>query len=336
MSEETSGLAGVDRAAVLLLSIGEKNAAQVLRLMEPKEIQRLGGAMANLRKVSAQQIDTVVRSFLENVGQHTALGVDSQDYIRNTLVEALGRDRGGALVSRILTGSDPEGLEALKWMEPRSIVDLIRDEHPQLTAIVLAYLDSDQAAGVVALLPAERRADVLTRVATMDELQPEALEEINRTLESKAAESGSSHTTPAGGIKAAAAILNLLDGEVEAELLDRIRADDGDLAQRMSDLMFVFEDLLQLDDPGTQLLLREVESDKLLIALKGADESLKEKFFRNMSKRAAEILREDLEATGPVRLSEVEEAQREIITAAHQLSEDGQIALGGRGGDVFV
>jgi flagellar motor switch protein FliG len=337
MAEAGGDLGSVERAAVLLLSIGEQNAAQILKLMDPKEVQRLGSAMATLKDISQEQVRSAVQHFMDSVGTQTALGVDSSAYVRSALTQALGEEKAGSLIDGVLFGDSAQNLETLKWMDDRIVANLVRGEHPQVAAIVLAYLDSDQSASILAQLPDELRVDVLMRIATLDSVQPAALLELNEALERQVSGSGTMQSsTSVGGPKSAAAILNHLTGEIETQIVEQLNELDPELGQSISDMMFVFEDLAQLDDAGTQLLLREVESDKMLLALKGADESLKEKFFGNMSKRAAEMLREDLEAKGPVRLSEVEAAQKDIIAAAQRLASEGQIVMQGDGDDEFV
>jgi flagellar motor switch protein FliG len=337
VAEETPNLGGVERAAVLLLTLGEANAAEVLRHMGPREVQRVGSAMASLRNVSQAQVNLVLEEFLEKAGSHTALGVDSETYIRRVLVDALGEEKAGGLMERILLGGSAHGLEMLKWMEPRAVAEMVRPEHPQIIALVLSYLDCDHAAAVLFQLPDATRADVVLRIATLDAVQPAAIQELNQILEKRLSGGAASiQSRPVGGVKTAADILNFLETAVEGEIMDQINDSDGELGQRIQELMFVFENMIDLDNTAIQAVLREVSSDSLMLALKGADENLKAKFFGNMSKRAAEMMREDMEAKGPVRVSEVEVAQKEIVGIAQRLAEEGQIALGGKGGEEYV
>jgi len=336
MAEEGRKLTGVERAAVLLLSLGEDSAASILTHMGPKEVHKLGAAMAGLKNISQDQVDRVMAEFMDEAAKHTALGVGSEDYIRGVLVRAVGEDKARGLMDRILLGGATNGLDNLKWMDPRGIADMVRDEHPQIIAIVLAYLDNDQAATVLSLLPDDLRADLLLRIATLDTVQPAALTELNRILEKQVSGTSTAQPSSVGGPKIAADILNYLAGPVEAEVMERIKDVDSGLGQEIEDLMFVFDNLMDLDNQSVQSLLRESSSDILLLALKGTDDELKEKFFSNMSKRAAEMLRDDLEAKGPVRLSEVEAAQKEILGIARRLAEEGQIVLGGRGAEQLV
>ncbi|MGY8818022.1 MAG: flagellar motor switch protein FliG [Pseudomonadales bacterium] len=326
----------IDKAAVLLLSLGEADAAQVLRHLGPKEVQKVGTAMAQLRNVQKNQIEQVMGEFVEIVGDQTSLGVGSDGYIRKMLTQALGEDKAGGLIDRILLGGNTSGLDSLKWMEPRAVADVIRYEHPQIQAIVVAYLDPDQAGEVLSHFDHKVRLDIVLRVSSLNTVQPAALKELNLILEKQF--SGNANTTRAtlGGVKRAADIMNYLDSSVEGQLMDAIRDVDEDLSSQIEDLMFVFDNLADVDDRGIQVLLREVSSDVLVLALKGADEVIKEKVFKNMSKRAGELLRDDLEAKGPVRISEVEGAQKEILTIARRMAEAGEIVLGGKGGEEMV
>jgi flagellar motor switch protein FliG len=325
----------LEQAAVLLLSLGEKDAAAVLRHLGPKEVQRLGTAMTQLQNVAQDQVENVVNDFLSEARTLTGLGVGSDNYIRKMLVEALGEDKASSLVDRILLGGNTTGLDTLKWMDARSVADLIRHEHPQIQSIVVAYLDSDQAAEVLSNLAEKQRLDIIMRVASLDSVQPSALQELNNILEKQFSGNAASQTKAMGGVKVAANIMNNLDTSVEGELLESIRDLDEDLGNRIQDLMFVFADLQNIDDRGVQSLLREVSSEVLILALKGADEALQEKIFKNMSKRAAELLRDDLEAKGPVRVSEVETAQKEILTIARRMADSGEIQLGGSGEEML-
>jgi len=327
---------GVERSAILLMTIGEKDAAEIFKLMNPKEVQKIGEAMATLGSVPREVVDEVLSTFCDTVDEQTDLGIGNEDYLRNVLVGALGEDKAGNIIDRILMGHNAKGLESLKWMEARSVAELIRLEHPQIIAIILSYLESDQSAEVLAALPENMRTDIIIRVATLDGIQPLALKELDEMLEAQF--SGSSdHIKSAGigGIKVAANLLNFIDSTVEAELMEKIKETDEELGQNIQDLMFVFDNLIDVDDRGIQSLLREISSENLIIALKGAGEDVKEKILKNMSKRASEMLRDDLESKGPVRLSDVETAQKEVLSVARRMSESGEISLGG-GGDEFV
>ena len=332
MAEAAHKLSGPERAAVLLLTLGEKEAAEVLRHMGPKEVQKVGLAMAQVGSVSKEEVTAILDDFIEEVQQQTALGVGSDEYLRKVLVEALGEDKASGLIDRILIGRNTKGLDALKWMDARAVAEIIRLEHPQIIAIVLSYLDPDHAAEVLSFLPERLRPDVVMRIALLDGIPPAALQELDEILEKQFAGSDNVKSSPGvGGIKRAADILNFMESSVESQILETIKETDADLSQQIQDKMFVFENLVDVDDRGIQALLREVSTDTLIIALKGADEAIKEKIFKNMSKRAAEMLKEDLEAKGPVRVSEVEAAQKEILAIARRMAESGELVLGGKG-----
>ena len=337
MAEEAlADIKGVDRAAILLLALGEKDAATILSHMGPKEVQELGLAMATMNQVSTVQMESVMRSFVDTLRNQTSLGLDSDEYIRNVLNQALGADKAGGVIDRILLGRNSKGLEQLKWMDPRSIAELIRLEHPQVIAIVLSFLEPDQAAQVLSAFPDRVRADIVMRIATLDGIQPAALQELDEILDKQFSGASNVKSSSLGGVKTAANILNLVDGAVESGVMEQVSAADADLAQEIQDNMFVFENLIDVDDRGIQTLLREVASDQLLLAMRGADDALKEKIFKNMSKRAADMLREDLEAAAPARLSDVEGAQKEILTVTRRLADAGEINLGGAGGEEYV
>ncbi len=339
MSEENRQkrkLNGIERSAILMMTLGEADAAEIMKMMNPKEVQKIGEAMASLGSVDRETVDEVLAGFCDEVDEQTDLGIGNEEYLRNVLVNALGEDKAGNIIDRILMGHNAKGLESLKWMEPRSIAEIIRLEHPQIIAIILSYLEPDQSAEVLAALPANMQADVLVRVATLDGIQPSALKELDEMLEKQFSGSTDSlKSAGIGGVKTAANLLNFIDSSLEAEIMEKLKETDEELGQSIQDLMFVFDNLIDVDDRGIQALLREISSENLIVALKGADEDVKEKILKNMSKRAAEMLRDDLEAKGPVRLSEVEAAQKEILSVARRMSESGEISLGG-GGDEFV
>jgi flagellar motor switch protein FliG len=336
MSEAELSRSGVDRAAILLLALGEQDAAQVLKHLGAKDVQRVGAAMAQLSSVTREEVSTVLTAFSSNVEQ-TSFGVGTDEYIRKVLNEALGADKAGSVIDRIRRGRSGRGLDSLKWMEAKAVGEILRFEHPQIISIVLSYLDADQAAQVLTQLPEPMRADILMRVATLDGVHPSALNELDEVLEKQF--TGNAAGQKAGGFggpKAAAEILNLIGTSHEGTIMAQIAKVDEPLSQKLQDLMFVFEDLAEVDDRGMQELLREVPGDKLIIALKAADESLKQKIFKNMSERAGQMMKDDLEARGPVRLSEVEAAQKEILLIAKRMSDEGKLALGGKGGEEYV
>jgi flagellar motor switch protein FliG len=318
----------LDQAAILLMSLGEQDAAEILKHMGPKEVQRLGTAMTALQNVQQVEVQSVIGNFFEEVRNLTGLGIGTDNYIRKMLVTALGDDKANSLIDRILLGGNTTGLDTLKWMDSRSIADMIRNEHPQIQAIVIAYLDADQSAQILSFFPEKVRVDIMMRVASLDTVQPQALQELNDILEKQFSGNASSQTKAMGGYKVAAEIMNNLDGSIEAELMESIKEVDEDMGNQIQDLMFVFDNLKEVDDRGIQTLLREVSSEVLVVALKGADDDLKEKIFKNMSKRAAELLRDDLETKPPMRLADVEAAQKEILITARRMADAGEIMLG--------
>jgi len=328
-------LSGVQRAAVLLLSLGESDAAEVLKHMEPKEVQKIGITMATMTDVSREKVQMVIDQFSAELGNTTSLGVGSDEYIKNMLEQALGKDKAGNLVDRILLGRNTTGLDALKWMDPRAVADLVRNEHPQIIAIVMSHLEPDQAAQALKLLPERTRVDVVLRIATLDGIPPNALNELNEIMERQFAGNQNLKSSSIGGVQSAANILNFMDGGQDQVILKQIGSIDSPLGTRIQDLMFVFDDLVELDDREMQLVLREVSGERLGLALRGADNKVKDKITRNMSARAAEILLEDMEARGPVRLSDVETAQREILAIVKRMADEGTITLGGVSEDML-
>ena len=330
-----SSLNGTQKSALLLLALGEKHAADILQHMGPKEVQDLGMVMASLNNVTAEMMEEVMSEFVNTIGNQTALGLGSDEYIRNMLTSALGADKASGMIDRILLGRNSKGLEQLKWMEPKQIAELIRLEHPQIISIVMSFLDPDQAAAVLSEFPEKVRGDIIMRVAALEGIQPNALQELDNILEKQFSGASNVKSSALGGVKKAADILNLVEGSIEAAVMEDITRTDEDLAQEIQDNMFVFENLNDLDDRAFQTLLREVASEQLLLAMRGIDEGLKEKFFKNMSSRAAEMLRDDLEAAPPVKLSDVEAAQKEILTVVRRLADAGEIILGGGGEELI-
>lgn len=315
------------RAAIFLMSIGEEPAARVMKHLGAKDVQRLGTAMASVDNVTREQVEGVLDDFVATLDRQTAVGVASDDYVRKVLVGALGEDKARSLADRIFSGRSNKGLEALKWMGTRAVTDLIRNEHPQIVAIVLSYLDADQAAAILMQLPEEVRLDCLLRIATLEGVQPAALQELNAIMERRTTTDGGEKSNAIGGIKVAADILNLLDSSEESKLMKSIRSHDDGLGNRIEDLMFIFDDLAGLDDKSVQRLLHEVPSGTLAKALRGATAEVRNRMIANLSKHAAEILNEDMEASGPVRVADVEAAQKEILAAARQLADHGDITL---------
>ncbi|MBV1789337.1 flagellar motor switch protein FliG [Marinobacterium sp. D7] len=330
-----SELTDIEKAAILLISLGESDAAEVLKHLGPKEVQRIGEAMTQLDNVPQSRVEAVVTDFLGVVSDQTGIGINNDRYIKAMLNQALGEEKAKTLIDRILMTTNTSGLDTLRWMDPRQVAELLRYEHPQIQAVVVAYLDPDQAASVLSFFDDKVRTDMVMRIAALDRIQPQALQELNDMLESQFTGTRTSQTTRLGGVRHTADIMNYLDSTIEAELMDAIKDTDEGLAQEIQDLMFVFDNLLDVDDMSIQVILREISTDILVVALKGADTALQEKIFKNMSKRAAELLRDDLEAKGPVRVSEVEAAQKEILSVARRLADEGEIILGGGGEDMI-
>ncbi len=323
-------------AAVLLLALGEETAAEVFKHLSPKEVQSLGEVMARTQYTTKDHVNRVLERFHEVAAGQSTLVDDSNAYVQGVLRRALGEEKAGMLIDRITHGSDVTGIESLRWMDAASISELVRNEHPQIIASILVHLERDQASAILLQLSEELRADVVLRIATLDGIQPNALKELNEALSRVLSGGEQVKRSRLGGSKTAAEIINFLGATAEVSLLDSIREEDPELAQAIEDQMFTFDDLINLDDKAIQLLLREIQSEDLVIALKGAEPALRDKIFRNMSQRAAETVREDLEAKGPVKLSEVETQHKEILKIVRRLADAGQIAIGGGGGDEFV
>jgi flagellar motor switch protein FliG len=326
---------GLEKSAMLLLTLGSDESAEILKYLGPREVQKLGTMMATLKSVPREKVENVLDQFQEHTAKGAPLAVD-EDMIRSMLTKALGDDRAANLIGRILQGGDTAGIESLKWMDAATVADVIKNEHPQIIATILVHLEFDHAGEILKHFVDRLRNDVLLRIATLDGVQPEALRELNEALTRMMAGATSVKKASMGGIRHAAEILNFVGTAAETAIVDNVREYDPELAQKILDEMFVFENLVDIDDRGIQLLLREIQSDSLIVALKGASPELREKIFKNMSQRAAEMLREDLEAKGPVRLSEVEAEQKEILKVARRLADEGQIVLGGKGDDSFV
>ena len=326
---------GITKSAMLLLTLGENEAAEVLKHLGPREVQKLGSAMAALKSVPRDQVEAVVDEFYEETLRGAPVTAD-EEYIRGMLTKALGDDRAANLISRILQGGDTAGIESLKWMDSATVAELIKNEHPQIIATIMVHLEFDHAGEILKHFTDRLRNDVLLRIATLDGVQPTALQELNDALTRILSGSANIKKTAMGGVRTAAEILNFVGTAHETAIIDNVREYDPDLAQKIIDEMFVFDNLIDVDDRGIQLLLREVQSESLILALKGANEAMREKVFKNMSQRAAEMLREDLESKGPVRLSEVEREQKEILKIARRLADEGQIQLGGKGEDEYV
>lgn len=327
---------GIEKSAILLISLGEEYAVEVLKQLGPKEVQKLGHAMAALKSVPRTRVEEVLAEFHKTAEEAAAVHVDTDAYIRSVLTKALGDDKASNLISRILQGGDTNGIEGLKWMDAPTVADLIRNEHPQIIATILVHLEHDHASEILNFFTERLRNDVVLRIATLEGIQPAALKELNDVMLRLLSGSANIKKAAMGGVRTVAEILNFMGTANETTVVDSIREYDPDLAQKILDEMFVFENLLDLEDRSIQLLLREIQSDSLILAMKGASDTLREKIFKNMSSRAAEMLREDLEARGPVRLSEVEAEQKEILKIVRRLADEGQIVLGGAAGEQMV
>ena len=327
---------GVEDAAILLMSLGEEEAAEVFKHLEPKEVQHLGEAIARMKAVTKERIGNVLDRFAKESTEMGVLVADNDEYIKAVLRKALGDDKANLLIDRIIQGSDVTGIESLKWMDAGSVAELLRNEHPQIVAAILVHLDPDQSSSVLKFFPERQRNEVMVRIATLDGIQPSALKDLNEVLSKVLAGGQQIRKSSLGGVKPAAEIINMMGSSIETSVLDYIREADGDLAQRIMDNMFTFDDLIKLDDKGFQSLLKEVQTESLIIALKGASPEIRDKVFKNMSSRAAETLREDLESRGPVKLSEVEAEQKELLKIVRRLADEGQIVMGGGGDDEYV
>ena len=324
---------GLQDAAIFLMSLGEEEAAEVFKHLSPKEVQKLGETIAKTRAISRERVDSVMKKFTEAAAQQSLLVSDTGNYVKAVLRRALGDDKASLLIDRILQGGDVSGIESLKWMDPLSIAELLRNEHPQIVAAILVHLDFEQTAAVLKNLTERQRNEVLVRIATLEGIQPTALKDLNEVLFKVLSGGDKIRKSSLGGVKTAAEIINFLGTAIESSVIESIRGHDPDLAQKIMDKMFVFDDLLKLDDKAIQSVLKEVASETLIVALKGASQELRDKILANMSSRAAETLREDLESRGPMRLSEVEAQQKEILKTVRRLADEGSIVLASGGGD---
>jgi flagellar motor switch protein FliG len=328
--------AGLEDAAILLMSLGEEEAAEVFKHLAPKEVQRLGETISRMKTVSSERVDAVMTTFEKMASSEHMLVADNNEYVKSVLRRALGDDRANLLIDRILQGSDITGIESLKWMDATSVAELLRNEHPQIVAAIMVHLEADQAAEVLKLFTERQRNEVMVRIATLDGIQPTALRDLNDVMSKVLAGGERTRKSSLGGVKTAAEIINMMGNAVETSVLDFVRESDNDLAQKIMDNMFTFDDVEKIDDKGIQALMKEVQSESLVIALKGATPALREKIFKNMSTRAAEAMREDLESRGPVRLSEVEAEQKEMLKIIRRLVDEGQIILAGSSDEQFI
>ena len=322
-------LSGAERAAIFLLGVGEEAATEVMRHMSAKEVQQVGEAMAMISKLTNNQVESVLADFHLESAEINPLGLDAPDFTRRVMTSALGQDKAQNILSQVLEKPEEHnGVEALQWMAPKAIAEVLEEEHPQIAATVMTQLYDEQAAKVLELLSEDMRKDVILRIARMEELDPRAMEELDRVLESQLGKLQRTPPRKVMGPDNLAAILNATGSDLEKEMLEALTSQDEELSDDVKEKMFIFDNLMQLDDRGFQRLVREVPQENLLTALKGVDETLAEQFFNNMSERAAEILREDMEASGPVKLADVEVAQKEIVRTAKRLADEGELMIG--------
>ena len=335
LQQELDALTGAQRAAVLMLLLGEQQAAEIIRFLNPKEVQSLGGAMVSVADLSQEAVNVVLDEFVATLKKQTSLGLGTGDYVEKVLKRALGDDKASSVLSRIMPGQGSKGLEILKWMDARSIAEMIRGEHPQVVAIILSVLEHTVAADVLNFLPTEARPEIIQRIASLDTVQPSAMEELEQIMMKQFASNSSSKSSSFGGVKAAAQIMNSVKVELESAIMSGLSVIDADLMQKIQDNMFTFENLVGVDNRGIQAIMRKAEPDLLMVALKGAPDFVKDKFLDNMSARARVMFVDDMESKGPLRISEVEEAQKNVMRLARKLSDAGELVLAG-GGDGFV
>jgi flagellar motor switch protein FliG len=332
---EPAQLSGAQRAAQLLLVLGEDKAAQILRQLDPVDIQKVGAAMTEINKVDSAAVGSVLHHFISEYESDSSIRVSPGEYTRNVVIQALGEERAVGILSKISMGADTKALESLRWMEPRVIAGLVENEHPQIQAIVVSYLPAELAAEVLAEMPEENRTEVLVRTASLDAVDPKALSELNVSLQQQVAGVVSKQDSANQGVRVVANILNAMDRETQDQAIERVREVDGELATKVQEQRYVFEDMQNIPDRDFQVVLRELPTDRLALAMKGADQLLREKVFSNMSKRAADIFRDDMETLGPVKVADVEDAQKEIVEIVQKLSESGDITLSAGGGDML-
>ncbi len=336
MASKMDDLQGTQRAAILLMSLGEQDAANLLKQLDARDVQKLGIAMAELQEVTRDQMTSVLDKFIGVVDKKADVAAGSTEYVRRVLTQAVGKQKADMLLDRVTSGQPGQGIEALKWMEAKAVAQIISGEHPQIAAIVLAHLEPDQAAAILPLLPEQMSTEVLMRIASLGQVPQSALNELDHLVEKQANASQPEVLRQIGGTRTVANILNAMAKDRSGQELGKIEQADTEMHQQIKDLLFIFDNLLNVDDRGIQAVLREVGSDTLALALRGAEPEVNDKIMRNMSKRAGEILRDDMEARGPVKLVEVEAAQKEIVAIAQRLAEEGTISLGGKDAGEYV
>ncbi len=321
------------KSAILMLALGSDEAAEIMKYLTPKEVQKLGTTMAGLKAVPKDDVDSAIYDFLREIEKSSDFGLDSDDFIRDVMNKALGEDKASNILNKILTNTDSSGIESLKWMDAETVAEFVKHEHPQIIATILVYLDPDQSAEIVTHFTDRLKQDVMLRIATLDGVKPVAIQELNDVMDKMLSNNENVKKQSMGGIETAAEIMNFINGDNETVIMDGISSHDEFMAQAIMDKMFVFDDVVQMDDRAIQTILREVQSDTLITAMKAASDELKEKIFKNMSSRAADMMREDLEASGPMKLSDVEAQQKEILNIVRRLADEGQIQMPGRGGE---
>jgi len=329
LRKEMAEMTGTQRAAVLMLLLGEEQASNIISFLNPKEVQALGAAMVQVADLSQEAVNQVLDDFVATIKKQTSLGLGTSDYVEKVFKRALGDDKAASVLGRINPGRASKGLEILNWMDARSIADMIQAEHPQVVAIILSVLENVVAADVLNYLPPETRSEVIQRVASLETVQPSAMEELEAILKKQFSNNSSSKSSSFGGIKAAANILNLTKTALEASVMGGLKTLDPELMQKIQDSMFTFDNLVSVDNKGIQVIMRNAEPDLMMKALKGASDEVKKKFLDNMSERARGMFNDDLEALGPMRLSDVEDAQKIIMRAARKLADAGDLVLGG-------
>ena len=326
---EMSNISGAQRAAVLMLLLGEQQASEIVKFLNPTEVQSLGGAMVDVSDVSQEAVNAILDEFVATIKKQSSLGLGSTDYVEKVFKRALGDDKAASVLGRILPGQSTKGLEILQWMDARSIADMIKTEHPQVNAIILSVLDHQVAADVLNFLPEETRPEIIQRVASLETVQPSAMQELESIMKLQFSTNTSSKSSSFGGIKAAAQIMNSTKTALENSIMKGLEEIDADLMMRIQDNMFTFENLAAVDNKGIQVLMRAVDNNQLMIAMKGASEDVKARFFDNMSERARGMFKDEMDAKGLMRLSDVEEAQKQIMRSARKLSDSGELVLGG-------
>ena len=319
-----------------MMVFGEETAAQILRALSPSEVQVLGEAMFTVQGVDHDTVDAVLNEFLGLVSNQTGIGIGAGNYVRQVLDQALGAHKAQSVLSRIVPSNSERPIEILDWMDPSAVAELIQDEHPQIMALVIASLDYAQGAEVLKLLPPEAQPEIIRRIATLNTVQPEALRDLEEVMRAKFKANTTLRASQIGGVKAAARIMNFTRQDMEERIMKDIRKDDKTLSEDIQDNLFVFDYLIKSDERALQTVLREIESDILILALKGANPTLRDKLLGCVSARAAANIMDEMEAMGPVRLSQVQEAQKQVITVARRLSDEGKITLAGRGGEKMV